>query len=446
MAKLRLFAPAAVTALLLLLPAVARASEVHVGAPPDRAPCCDYAGTYHSTDSVFYVADPGERNHVVLASGIGTNQYNDLTVHDSGAVIRAGDRCVSIDQHTARCQGDSSLAETEAYLGDEADELQVTGGWVYADGGPGDDVLAGGAAFDWLVGGGGRDMLAGGAGSDILDDGDTTGASGNAGPGPDIMDGGPDRDIVMYGRRTAPVTVDLGSGAGGQAGEGDELRNVEDATGGKAADRLTGTSADNQLRGGDGADVLIGLEGKDSINSGAGPDRIDAGGGDDRLVPGAGIDSFSCGLGHDVVVLPAAGEVIGACEELFFDGLAGYVEPERGEGIDSIAFPAHPFATSKTALRFRMNCPELSIDDGLRFPCAGTLKVREAFGRRRLLGKVVRLRNAYRDNAVVRVSLNSLGRKLIRRRGGVLATVVLGGAKSSGHSLPDVAWTIRLRV
>jgi hypothetical protein len=438
--------PVAALTALLLLPGLAQASEVHVAAPPDRAPCCGYPGTYHSTDSVFYVADPGEHNNVVLTSGVGTNQFNDVTVHDSGAVIRAGDHCVSIDQHTARCQGDTSLAETEAYLGDQADELHINEAGalvpsVFAAGGSGDDVLVGGPHADWLDGGGGQDLLAGRAGTDILDDGDVTGASGAAGPRPDMLEGGPDRDLVTYGHRTAPVTVELTSLIGGEFDERDWLHNIEDVVGGKAADSLTGTSADNQLRGGNGADELIGLEGKDDINGGAGPDEIDAGNDNDRLVPGAGTDSFFCGLGYDVVVHPAAGEVIGPCEEVFFDKLGRFVP---GEGPGNVAFPPHP-ATSKTTLKFVISCPAFDIDGGSRNePCAGTLKVREASGRRRLLGKIVRLRDRKRDAAVVRVRLNSLGRKLIRRRGGVLATVVLRGARSSGHPLPNVAWTIRL--
>jgi hemolysin type calcium-binding protein len=451
MAKLRLVVPPAVIAVLLLVPGLARASEVHIAASPDHAaPCCSYGSDYSDNDSVYYVADPGERNRVVLSSGTGTNQFNDLTVHDPGAVIRAGDHCVSIDQHTARCQGESSLSRPQVHLGDEGDEVRISeaGGLipnVYADGGPGDDLLVGGPNHDWLVGGGGHDMLFGGGYNDILDDGDATGAPGDAGPGPDLADGGAGRDLVTYQRRTAPVTVDLGSGGpAGEAGEGDQLRDIENAVGGGASDRLAGTAFDNELRGRGGADVLTGRQGKDRIYGGSGRDRIDAGDGDDFLDPGDQADDFSCGLGNDVIVSPAPAEVIGRCELMTFD-LTRAAGARPGEGSESITLPPHPESTSKTALRFLIACPEPVVDDGISFPCAGTLKVREASGRRRLLGKVVRLPNRKRRAVPARVRLNSLGRKLIRRRGGVLATVVMRGAKSS-LPLPAIAWTIRLRL
>jgi Ca2+-binding RTX toxin-like protein len=433
----------------LLLPGGARAATVHVGpTPAPLYPCCGHGS---GGEAVYYVADPGESNRVTLSSDLSPNGFNGVTVHDPGAVIHAGASCESIDEHTATCSGTrSGLDVTEAHLGDGADELHVSEAGRFAPtvnafGGPGDDILVGGPHRDQLDGGGGHDMLFGGDDTDVLTDGDLSGAPGDAGPGPDLMDGGAGQDFVSYEQRTAPVTVDLGSGApAGEPGDGDALRNVEGVYGGSAGDRLTGSSADNELRGRDGPDVLTGLGGADTLFGGAGRDRLVAGDGDDQLLPGPGVDALSCGLGSDRVTSPSAGEVIGRCELVVFENLGPGPDVAPGLSLDTLELPPHPFSTSQTALTFLVSCPDFDQDDGSPRPCAGTLKVREAFGRRRLLGRLVRLPDRRRKGAAVRVRLNSLGRRLIRRRGGVFATVVLGSAPSAGHSLPDAAWTIRL--
>src|SRR3954449_7193292 len=126
------------------------------------------------------------------------------------------------------------------------------------DGGAGDDVLrqdafssrpialSGGAGDDKLTGGEGADTLSGGDGSDELsgrDAGDRLdGGAGNdkllgdgygISPAPDVIDGGPGFDSIesewtVDTDSRGPVSITLAGGADdGRAGEGDDLRNVE---------------------------------------------------------------------------------------------------------------------------------------------------------------------------------------------------------------------------
>nr|WP_247654605.1 M10 family metallopeptidase C-terminal domain-containing protein [Microvirga sp. HBU67558] len=59
---------------------------------------------------------------------------------------------------------------------------------------------------------------------------------------------------------------------------------IENATGGRFADRLQGNSAGNVLRGADGADTLAGGSGDDILFGGAGSDRLSGGAGYDVFV------------------------------------------------------------------------------------------------------------------------------------------------------------------
>lgn len=101
------------------------------------------------------------------------------------------------------------------------------------NGGPGDDVLAGGADADVLVGGPGSDRLAGGAGDDVFFTAPLLNSTRDAPDGaePDLADGGPGVDTADYSVRTRPLRVDLGAVAagGGEPGEQDRLKDVEAA-------------------------------------------------------------------------------------------------------------------------------------------------------------------------------------------------------------------------
>jgi RTX calcium-binding nonapeptide repeat (4 copies) len=240
---------------------------------------------------LVYQAAAGERNAVTLTAAEGAANPSGCcvwTVHDAGALIVAGALCVSVAPDTARCAPqalehavDEAVPDVRARLGDLDDRLRVddrTDGAVesvHADGGDGDDVISsaagfldeisggagddrlfgggglddeiygrsgndrlfGGAQEDLLNGGGGHDELHGRGGDDDLDDGDRDGASGEAAPGPDLLDGGRGSDRVSYDARRAPVSVNLarGSGSGsGEHGEGDTLASMKESLAGGA--------------------------------------------------------------------------------------------------------------------------------------------------------------------------------------------------------------------
>jgi glucose/arabinose dehydrogenase/Ca2+-binding RTX toxin-like protein len=152
------------------------------------------------------------------------------------------------------------------------DVIVGTGGIDTINGGGGNDIICGGDGNDTLRGGGGDDVLYGENGNDVLD-----GLNGNdqldGGAGPDVMTGGAGSDRATYASRTSGVTVtidgvaDDGNATDGAAGARDNVNtDVENLTGGAAADTLTGNGADNVLEGGDGPDTLNGLGGADTAS------------------------------------------------------------------------------------------------------------------------------------------------------------------------------------
>jgi hypothetical protein len=139
------------------------------------------------------------------------------------------------------------------------------------DGGSGRDVLLGSPRGDTLYGGANADHLRGGRGKDELLGDETQGARGEdvaAKPARDFLDGGRGRDAASWKRRTTPVHVDLRERVGGARGEGDSLRSIESAVGGRGDDRLLGNGRANSLLGGPGSDILFGRAGDDRIDGG----------------------------------------------------------------------------------------------------------------------------------------------------------------------------------
>ena len=428
----------------LALPAVASAATVTVRPDPDTVPEQGGAPAY---DEVHYVAAPGERNRLLVAYA---GDAESVTVTDPGAIITALGSCVSVDAHTARCvaredSGVRWLQSTRVLLGDLDDEIRTTRpgpapiGGVVADGGPGDDMLDGGDGSDRLDGGGGVDRLLGGAGLDVLSDGDRDGAEGDAAPGPDVLDGGTDIDEVSYAQRTSSVRVSLvDPGPDGAFGEGDAISSVERATGGAGDDRLTGDDGDNTLTGGAGADVLSGLGSRDPdgfgdfLAGGEGRDSLSGGDGRDTISGGGGRDAIRCGRRADVVRHPRFGEVLPRdCELIaYFFGV---------EDENSLAFAPYPRSTTRTGATFVLRCPSFEGRDGELAPCRGLLTLREAFGRRRLLGRARFSEAGRRASFRARVSLTPRGIRRAADRFGVATTAYL-----RGENLPPVSWSFTL--
>jgi serralysin len=128
-------------------------------------------------------------------------------------------------------------------------------------------VLTGDASRNSLVGGSGNDTLFGMDGNDTLE----------GGRGADHLDGGAGFDVATYHRASAPVTVNLQTGAHGGEAAGDTFESIEAWT----------LSAFN--------DVFVGTAGTELVRAGAGDDRIFGGGGGDKLYGEAGADTFVFG-------------------------------------------------------------------------------------------------------------------------------------------------------
>src|SRR3954469_6858299 len=278
----------ALALLALLLPSVAEASTVR------------FEAAAFSASPAFYVAAPGEQNRVIIDL---STPSGGMTVSDPGAVIEAGENCTSIDAHTARCDPPpppspappgthNSLNSLSVDLGDGDDTLSLSspayGPASTISGGSGDDHIEGGGGDDVIDGGGGRDELRGRGGDDFISDGDSTGSA-----DADLLDGGGggDDDTVSYEGRSAGVSVDLVSESGGETGEGDVVRNFDDALGGEGDDRLRGVDRGSTLKGNGGDDVLIGGKYFDTLDGGSGRDRLRGGARGDTLDLGPDLDA-----------------------------------------------------------------------------------------------------------------------------------------------------------
>jgi Ca2+-binding RTX toxin-like protein len=114
--------------------------------------------------AVGYRAASGQANRVTIA------RVDDRTIRvaDSGATIVPGAGCRTLDSHTALCTAAAPLGDVRVEAADGDDVVTAEGARLDADGGPGDDRIAGGARRDRLDGGAGHDRLDGGPGADTL--------------------------------------------------------------------------------------------------------------------------------------------------------------------------------------------------------------------------------------------------------------------------------------
>ena len=294
-------------------------------------------------DTALYEAGDGEVNDLTLEGG----GAGSILLTDPGAVITAQDGCTATGDHSVTCSLACSDVCAEATLGDQKDRFTSKGPSFFVRGGAGDDALDGGDGFGALVGDDGDDVLEGGAGGSGLFglDGDDTLTGGDGsdvlqgGEGADTMDGGDDpgdaglpRDLVSYRGHAAPVTIDMATpgSAAGAAGEGDTLKNVENALGSNHSDDITATAditsdgrgsvvdgwvGDDTIHGGPGADELHGGAGDDLVAGGGGNDRIGGEEGNDRLLGGRGSNRVlsmdgSGQPGRDFVNCGDAGSVV----------------------------------------------------------------------------------------------------------------------------------------
>ena len=161
---------------------------------------------------------------------------------------------------------DGGKGDDALFGGDGADKLHGNSGSDVLWGEAGDDELKGGSGTDTLFGGTGDDELKGESGDDVLwgDFGDDVlkGGSGDdrlsGGAGDDKLEGGKGTDTADFSDDTAGVTVDLATGqAIGSLTGTDELKDIENVTGGSGDDLITGSNKANVLDGGDGNDTSL---------------------------------------------------------------------------------------------------------------------------------------------------------------------------------------------
>ena len=357
-----------------------------------QAACC--ASSLGATAELRHRKDEGQygdvdRFYAGVTYTAGSHEANDLTATESeatvsfvdrNATITAGPGCESLGRHEVRCMRRSYESFSPVIrVGDRGDAVRVADMYWDVHGGGGSDTLAverragpidgaagfhGGAGDDVLAGGDGEDYLYGGAGADRLDgreeDDLLVGDARDVDRSADEMDGGAGVDTVSYTDRLGGVVIDLeGGGSSGAAGEGDALRSVENAAGGRGSDRILGNAADNVLVGdGDGdlggyttergaggsaaeRDTIAGRDGDDTLDGTPGADRLLGGPGDDALDGWGGADRVFGGRGDDYVDPDedGAGAEIGC-----------------GPGDDAVSF-------SYPDVRLRQDCERVQVAD-----------------------------------------------------------------------------------
>ncbi|MFC3615337.1 beta strand repeat-containing protein [Lutimaribacter marinistellae] len=217
----------------------------------------------------------------------------------------------------------------------------VEPGPLLLEGTPDDDVLVGAALNDTISGVAGNDRLIGNEGGDQIDGGigaDTL----NGGDGDDTIIGGPSgheadqRDVIF-------------------AGSGDDR-----AEGGGGNDQIFGQEGNDTLDGGFGADDLLGQDGNDAISGGALSDLIFGGAGDDFVNGGFGYDRINGGDGAD---------------RFFHLGVADHGS-DWVQDYDATEGDMLVFGQTATADQFQVNLAHTATADGER---SGDDAVQEAF-------------------------------------------------------------------
>jgi Ca2+-binding RTX toxin-like protein len=197
---------------------------------------------------------------------------NDDLVGELGADVLDGGAGFDTGDYLARTANVTVRLDNLANDGEagEADNVLNT---EKVEGGQGNDTLVGDKFRNTLFGEAGNDTLLGLDQDDFLD----------GGPGADLIDGGNGNDTVTYAERRAPLSVSLDDVANdGEAGENDNVRDIQNVIGGNGNDTLIGNALNNILRGLDGNDRLFGLDGDDTLIGSEGTDFADGGNGTDH--------------------------------------------------------------------------------------------------------------------------------------------------------------------
>jgi Ca2+-binding RTX toxin-like protein len=318
-----------------------------------------------------------------------------------------------------------------------------------AQGDDGSDRLTGGRANDTLVGGQGADEIDGQAGDDTLVDSTgvdqvngSTGndlfeaglstASGNVTEGAsfgglygDVLDGGSGIDTVRYDRSGERISVSLdGAANDGAAGEGDNVRGIENVVAAGGNDTLLGSDAANQLDGSSGNDSITGGNGADTLLGGSGNDFIVARDNGTR-------DVVRCGDGFDEVVADLEDSV-----ELSFSLLQPRTGGPACDRVERFAVDDGPPAEvanrsarigADRSVRVTLACPRRA-----RVTCRGTIRLVAAErGGHTLASARYRVKRG-RRSAPVRLVLSAQEARRVRARGIVATVTREKGASKKG--------------
>ncbi|AVH62289.1 MULTISPECIES: beta strand repeat-containing protein [unclassified Nostoc] len=190
-------------------------------------------------------------------------------------------------------------------LGDNLENLTLTGSATIGTGNSLDNILIGNGSANTLTGGDGKDSLFGSSGNDTLLGG-TGDDTLDGGAGIDSLNGGDGNDIYTVDNLSDIITEGLNAGTDLVNSSvswvlGDNLENL--TLTGTGAITGTGNSLNNILTGNTGANTLIGGDGNDRLFGNSGNDSLVGGIGDDSLYGGVGKDTLTGGTGRDSLYL-----------------------------------------------------------------------------------------------------------------------------------------------
>ncbi len=309
------------------------------------------------------------------------------------------------------------------------------------DGGQGADEINGQAGDDTLVDRTGRDVVNGSTGNDLFEAGlfVTSGPTEGTSNGlfPDVLDGDGGIDTVRYDRgERVSVSLD-GAANDGEAGEGDNVREIENVVAGNGNDTLLGSDAANQLDGQFGNDSITGGNGADTLIGGLGSDFIVARDNGTR-------DVVRCGDGFDEVVADLQDNV-----ELSFSVLQPRTGGPACDRVERFAVDDGPPAevvkrsariAADRSLRITLACPRRA-----RVTCRGKIRLVEAVRGGRTLASARYVARRGRRSAPVRLVLTAREARRVRARGVVATVTRENGVSKKGPRSATSMLTIRGR-
>ncbi|MBN4002194.1 putative Ig domain-containing protein [Nostoc sp. LPT] len=186
-------------------------------------------------------------------------------------------------------------------LGDNLENLTLTGSAANGTGNSLDNILIGNTAANILSAGDGNDSLFGSSGNDTFLGG-TGDDTLDGGVGIDSLNGGDGNDVYTLDNLSDSITEGLNAGTDlvNSSVNWVLAENLEKLIlTGSSAINGTGNSLDNILTGNTAANILSAGDSNDSLFGNSGNDTLLGGAGDDVLIGGIGRDVLTGGSGRD---------------------------------------------------------------------------------------------------------------------------------------------------